>query len=43
MSLTLSGIVTLASTLQPENVRSPMLVTPLLIVTFVSPLQLQNA
>ena len=34
-----SGIVTLVSPLQPWNAYSPMLVTPLPIVTLVRPLQ----
>ena len=39
MLVTLLGIVTLGSELQPENAPSPMLVTLLGIVTLVSELQ----
>jgi hypothetical protein len=41
--VTLFGIVTLVSPLQPENALSPMYVTPSGIVTLVSPLQPENA
>ena len=40
MLVTLSGIVTLVSPVQPENALSPMLVTLLPIVTLVKPVQL---
>ena len=40
MLVTLSGIVTLVSPLQPANALPPMLVTLSGIVTLVSPLQL---
>ena len=43
MLVTLSGIVTLVSPLQPLNAEDPMLVTPLPIVTLVRPLQFSNA
>ena len=39
MFVTLLGIVTLASPLQPLNAPSPMLVTPSGIITLVSPMQ----
>jgi hypothetical protein len=39
MLVTLFGIVTLVSPLQPENAEEAMLVTLSGIVTFVSPLQ----
>jgi hypothetical protein len=39
---TLIGIVTSVRLPQPANTRSPMLVTPLPIVTFVSPVQPEN-
>ena len=39
MLVTLSGIVTLVSPLQPENASYPMRVTESGIVTLVSPLQ----
>ena len=42
MLVTLSGIVTPASPLQPLNAESPMLVTEFGIVTLVSPLQPSN-
>ena len=41
--VTLFGIVTLVSLLQPENALSPMLVTLSGIVTLVRPLQPENA
>jgi hypothetical protein len=40
MLVTLEGIVTLVSPLQPENAFSPMFVTLFGIVTLVRPLQL---
>ena len=40
MLVTLPGIDMLVRPLQPSNADSPMLVTPLPIVTLVSPLQL---
>ena len=43
MLVTLEGIVTLVSPLQPENAPSRMLVTLAGIVTLVSPLQPENA
>ena len=43
MLVTLVGIVTVVSPLQPENAYSPMLVTLDGIVTDVSPLQPENA
>ena len=43
MLVTLLGIVTLVSPLQPKNASLPMLVTLLGIVTLVSPLQPKNA
>ncbi len=43
MLVTLCGIVTLVSLVQPANALAPMLVTLLGIVTLVSPLQLWNA
>jgi hypothetical protein len=43
MLVTPSGIVTLASPVQPENAWSPMLVTLSGIVMLVRPLQPENA
>ena len=43
MLVTLDGIVTDVSPLQPENARSPMFVTLDGIVTDVNPLQSENA
>ena len=43
MLVTLSGIVTLVSDVQPQNAASSMLVTPSGIVTLVSDVQTVNA
>ena len=43
MLVTLLGIVTLVSQLQPENAEDPIIATLFGIVTFVSPLQPENA
>ena len=43
MLVTLSGIVTLVSPVQPQKAPAPMLVTLFGIVTLVSPVQLRKA
>ena len=43
MEVTLAGMVTLVSPVQPENVKGLMEVTLAGMVTLVSPVQLENA
>jgi hypothetical protein len=43
MDVTLSGMATEVRELQSQNAPSPMVVTPLPIVTFLRELQLENA